>query len=676
MTIANPIGWIGLLSLPAIVLLHLLYERRRRFVVSHLPLWAFLDVEPASPRRRRIPLTWLLFLDLLIAALISLAWAQPVLDLPLPQSGPRHLVLVIDVSTSMRAVDGSASRLDQARNRALSLLDDLGRGSVATVLSFGNRARLVGDSRQEDMASLRARLSALRGGETGHALPEALALARAALEADLPGEIHVLTDGAFPADGPLAASAGREPAVYWHWFGEAVPPGGNQAVLDLRVAPVGGLPGPGQGQLQVFARLANFSDQAVSRRWTLEVGGAPADQGQVDLPANAAVPYVWQVTAPQVTSEGAADPPSVAVSLQGGDSLAEDDIAIVALRPDGRLRIVLVAEDPAPLQRAVRAALGGGAGQPADDPSSPVDLQAILPQDYPAWLAEGQPPADLTIYRNYLPPAWPGGPVLIVEPPFAGEVDLAQSLAPGAAALLAQSRREALPGAALLTPHPDPLVAGLRPADFSGVRWERVRALNSLPPGFLPLLQVGELPLLLRGAVQQAPASPEWVAVLLADLEQGNFTRHPAFPILIAALVENARPSPLPPAFHTGQAIRLPAPTAGQALRVVTPAGETLEVDSSGPAGWDQALDPGLYRFQLAGAGPAPREYAAGVNAGEAAESDLRRQDWTRSVAGEGSPANPGVGQGAPPAGVDLRPWLLTAALLALFGEVWLAWRR
>lgn len=633
MSFANPLGLIGLLSLPVILVLHLLRERQRRYVVSNLALWSFLDRTARGARPRRIPLTWLLVVDLLVAALLALAWAQPRLALPFTARQARHVVILLDVSSSMRAQEGPYSRFGLARAAAAERLNDLGPRDVVTVLAFGSRPQWVGDSRQDSTEQLSARVAGLQAGETGHALLETLALGQAALDSALPAEFHVLTDGAFPE---LAATSleGFPHSIQWRLFGRPVD---NQAILALEVTPLA------EDQFQVFARVANFGSRTAGRELTLWVDGEEAGRARLNLPADASVPQVWQVSG---------SPNVVSVALSGSDSLPEDDSAVVGVQPGGQIRVALVAEQAAPVQQALEGLPG-------------VDLTILTPQEYEG--LNNPPEFELTIFRGYLPPAWPDGHVTLVEPP-------AGNYAVG----LAVSGRREIPGnTPLQIAHPAPLLAGV---DFGGVRWSRAWQLARIPDDFTLLVQAGNVPILLDG---QAEATR--LTVLLADLSGGNFAQHPAFPILISNLVQNVRQAPLPASLYTGERIPLPATGEFRELRVNAPGGEASRFGRNWPAAWENTLEPGAYHFRFAGPGGASFEYVSGVNAGQESESDLRPRAWARAAERSPGTGRPAAGQPAPalPAqaerqearSLDLMPWLLALAALLLLLEAKLAWR-
>src|ERR687884_2335623 len=106
MTFLLPLGLLALLILPIIIVLHLLRERRRRVAVPSLLHWLNIPRRPEGERIRRLPLTLLLLLHLLVAGLLALALAQPQLAGALGGAS-RQFAIVIDTSTSMAARDGA-----------------------------------------------------------------------------------------------------------------------------------------------------------------------------------------------------------------------------------------------------------------------------------------------------------------------------------------------------------------------------------------------------------------------------------------------------------------------------------------------------------------------------------------------------------------------------------------
>ncbi|NMB89056.1 MAG: VWA domain-containing protein [Chloroflexi bacterium] len=640
MSFANPFGLWGLLSLPVILGLHLLHEQHRRTVVSDLALWAFLETEAYRPRLRRLPITRLLVIDLLVGLVLSLAWAQPSVSAAFPGAGSRQMVILLDVSSSMRAGDGISTRFAQAVGQIQDLLVASRPGDVATVIVFGGGVRLVGDSRTDGLAQLSARVAEIKPGETGSDLPGALALGKAQVDEQLPAEFHIFSDGDFPLEGDSNLAELGYP-LHWHWMGSSP---GNQAVIELNATRLG------NGSVQIFARIANFSPVPVSRRMTLLINGEARDQPMLNLPAEASVPSVWQIPEGDV-----GQPVTALVRLEGSDPLPEDDQATLAVQPLRMVRVALVVDDPGALQQAIRAV-------PA------TELRVIAPADYAATLSETGPAAfDLTVFRGFLPELWPEGAVLVADPPTQGDFPGPH----GSGSLVAAGRREIPAGAFVQVPQPNPIVDGI---DFSGVRWARAWALDKASNGLTLLLQAGEAPLIVWGQWDAGQPGPTSLTVLLADLSAGNFTRQAAFPIWIANLVENARQNPEQAVIRTGDDLWLPAQDGRtQAIQVIAPGQEAANLVDDWPEQWTDTLEPGLYRVRITALDGSTSEVVTGILAGEEQESDLRRRDWTET-ASQGSPA----GLPAPQIQerrIDLLPWLLGTAILFLLGEAWLAWR-
>jgi len=604
---ANPIGLIGLLCLPVILVLHLLRERSKIHLVSSLSLWSFLEPEVRGSHMRRIPFTWLLMVDLLIGLVLSIAWAQPSFNLATIVKGARHLLILLDVSTSMQAGDVLPSRFSQAQLQAISLLSSLGPRDTASVVTFGATPRWVGDTRQVELQDLIAEITDLQAGETGHALSPALALALAAKDQTIPVDVHILTDAAFPEPRIRELDYPEQ----WHLFGNRI---ANQAVLTISTTPMA------ENRFQVFARLGNFGDQPIKRVVTLLADGNPVDSSPVQMEPNSVVSQIWEV---------AGRPAAVTVSLAGGDQLSEDDSATFGLHYSGKIRIGFITETPQPLDKAVRSIPG-------------IDLRILSPEEYLPGM-----PFDLVIFRGTLPESWPVGVILVVDPPTGKE-------------LLAVKGLEEI--RSVPVPSRDPLLTGV---DFSGVRWSKAWVLEHAPSGFVALLQVDQNPLLMRGRV-----GPSQIYILLADLKSGNLTRHPAFPILIANLVQSSIETSLPAAMQTGERLPLPPAIEYPRLRVSPPQGDPVEFTADRPVVWSRTLDPGAYQVELVDLDGGIHRYTIGINAGSEVESDVRPGDWVSDRSAKAEVMQIGTSRA-----IDLMPWLLGIAIALLILEARLAWR-
>jgi hypothetical protein len=203
---AHPLGLLALLGVPLVLGLHLFRRRYRPKQVSALFLWVEEDDVPIAGRRReKLRSTTSLWLELLVALLLALAFA-----------GPRgctgdetpHLVIVLDASASMAAVTPEGTTLDAARELIRTRVEGLGKDARVTLIATGRRPRVLAGPAALAQEALNS-LAAFTPGATGHTLEPALVFAR-----ELAGERGVLfvTDQHDPErdfGGIEVASVGR-----------------------------------------------------------------------------------------------------------------------------------------------------------------------------------------------------------------------------------------------------------------------------------------------------------------------------------------------------------------------------------------------------------------------------------------------------------------------------------
>jgi Ca-activated chloride channel family protein len=615
LTFANTLGLLGLLSLPLIAVLHMLRERQRRYVVSSLHLWAFLEPEVRGSRFRKVPLTLLFILDMAIATLLCLALARPQVRLDLPLRDTRHSVILLDVSTSMLARDVIPSRFSQATIDIAAQLNSLGPRDTATLITFGNRAHWIADTRQDGLQEILSQLNQIQAGETGAALDEALAIGLAALEGYTPATFHIYSDGAIP---DISLDTFEYP-LEWHTYGKVA---NNQAVLDLSISAIE------QDRYQAYVQIANFASSPTSRVLSFLVDDVPLESQSINLPADSLVSYL----SPPIHGK----PQDLIAILAGGDDLKEDDFASSGLPPSGAVKVLLVADTLYPLRQAIESI-------------PDAVLQVIAPADYATY-----PAIDVTFFREIWPASLPDGLTVIFEPPTANTGNTP--------AWINDAKHQIKADAAMQQDSQTPL---LKDVDFSGVRWVEAWGVNEIPQGYTVLLQADDTPLILLGNEYGKE-----LLLILADLNVGNFTRHPAFPILIGNVIRQAQAAPFPSSLHTGQDIELPQSDEYQALTIQPPSGDAVTFQTGLPTQWSDTITPGLYHFEYQNRAGKVTLYICGINAGDAYESDLTPQNWIRNLDTMTGPSSTSTGTQQ----LELRPWLLGLALLFLLWEARLAW--
>ncbi|QIB67762.1 VWA domain-containing protein [Kineobactrum salinum] len=186
-------------ALPAIVLCALLWRQHRRgggwSQVIEPELLPYLVEAGDRPRRARLPL--LLLGGWLLACLAAAGPSFQKLPQPLEQVQDA-LVLVLDLSYSMKSTDQAPSRLDRARQKLLDLLQQRREGQTALV-AFAGDAHVVAPLTDDIptianlLPALNPDMMPLRGSDAAGAIAMAVELLHSAGVAR--GRILLLSDG-------------------------------------------------------------------------------------------------------------------------------------------------------------------------------------------------------------------------------------------------------------------------------------------------------------------------------------------------------------------------------------------------------------------------------------------------------------------------------------------------
>ena len=229
MTFLLPIGLLALLTLPIIVLLHLIQRRRVRQRVPSLELWRSLPSATAERKPRRVPPSLLLFLHLLLAALLAVALAQPLLRIALGRA--THLAIILDTSSSMAATDAQPNRLADAKRAARALIGELRRGDSAVLIGLQSAPSVLAQASGPDTAALLQALDDVAAGGSDGDLDRALALAQATVPQRASARVVVLTDLSLQATATQPVSG----ALDWRTFGGE---GDNVAIVAFAAQPL------------------------------------------------------------------------------------------------------------------------------------------------------------------------------------------------------------------------------------------------------------------------------------------------------------------------------------------------------------------------------------------------------------------------------------------------------
>jgi hypothetical protein len=644
MSLLTPLGLLALAAIPVIILLHMRHTTPSRRPVPSLRFWDAAKPKPAEERRlRRPPLSLPLLLQLLAVAALALALARPATAARLAalapglHAEPRHLIVLLDGSTSMSATTGTPprTRWDAARQLALDELAPLREGDVATVILMGTRPQTLTATDAVSLVGLRERLATVPqpGGRAD--LDAALALASDLFLPNLERDVVVISDGAVSTD-PIAAATVAAPIQLVIAGEESATARENLAVIDIaaRKSP------DGSTAAGLYASVANFGPETVTVPVALLGDGLEIGRTQVTLEGNgAAKPLRWLL------------PPGIAeltVHIDHPDALAADnsatllpgDAATATIAP----RVLLVSDLPGALARALMAIDNVQVVVESSDNAS-----AVAASGYDLVVFDRTAPATETVMKIDTPSLW-------VAPPVGGPFPTSQGISDPRVTRVRAG---------------DPLLDGV---DLAGATFGPAPVFT-LAAGDEEIVGSPDGPLLYRSQINQHPA-----VILTIDPETSNLPKRVAFPVLVANLVEALAPDGVPAALPLGEPLVYEPRAAAATVRIIPPSGEA--VDLPVPAAEEDA--PAVSRDVVytdtgaAGAYSVAESDAAGVelgatrfvvNAGHPRESDLRAN---AALAAALSGASGSAVSSSRQERVDLWP-ILALIALAVIATEWIA---
>ncbi len=519
MGLLAPLALLALPLLIIIVALYLLKLRRPTAPVGSLHLWGALTRDrEANSLWQRLRVSALLLLQLLILTLLILALARP--WVPSVEATGQNAVIIIDLSASMGARDepGGPTRLDIAKDRARSIINNLPQGATTMLLTSTDKATVEVPS-TDDHGRLNSAIDNLSVQAAPGDMTQALKLAAAVAARDTNSTVWLISDGAFPpADTAVESLPG---ALTFVQVGDSDPldeAGANQGITALSLEKE-------QAGLSLFMQVSNSQPVSVSRRIDLLADDVPWTARNVEIGPG---------TTQEVTIE---DVPLGARIIQarfaGIDALDLDDQAWVVNRASVPANVLLITEDNKFLQLALSLL-------------PTVNLYKVSPADYSPDASLNGVPFDLTIFDAGVP------------------TTTLQTLPPGGLMLFAPSSNPLISVTGVLTA---PEVTSTRPEDATSasdrepllkfVDLSSAHISNAIqmekPTWGRVLAASGTDPLIVAG--EQDGRN---IVIFAFDLRDSDLPLQTAFPLLIRNLTTYLLPLPaggLPAEVAPGQPV-------------------------------------------------------------------------------------------------------------------------
>ena len=377
MTFLAPLAAALAITLPAIVALYFLRIRRPTRIVPALDLWPDqIRDRQANVPWQRLRFSWLLLLQLLVAAVLVAAAVQPALSAS-ANLAP-HTIVLIDASASMQAKDVEPSRLDEAKRQVGAMIDQLGPQDRMTLIAVQSTARIVG-SGSGDHDALHRALNAIAPANGPADLSAALSLASGIVRAGEESRAYLFSDGILE---PLRTSFanGLPFPIEYRRVGVS---GENVGLTSLVVR-------AGAQSRAAYLRVHNFGQQP--RSFTLEWR---SDAGLIDVRSvSLAAGQAEDLALPVPDAAN-----TVTARIEAKDNFRLDDSVTAVARAPRAFHVLLVTPGNVFLEQALRL-------------RTDFQLDVIAPAAYRSSTSYA-----MTVFDRYSPSAMPDAPFVMVDPP-------------------------------------------------------------------------------------------------------------------------------------------------------------------------------------------------------------------------------------------------------------------
>lgn len=323
------------------VALYILKLRRRAVSVPFARIWdaAFKDrqaTELFSKLRRLLSLLFqLVLLALLVFALGDPKPKTSILD-------GRHIVVLVDGSASMKAIDVKPSRVEVAKAQVRKLVRGLGSSDRALIVEMGSLPSPL-STMSSDVTELDPAIDALSASDTRADLERGLSFAADSLRGLPKPEIDVVSDGVLGDVTEIVKRVDlRGVSVRYLPIGKS---GTNVAISEFSVRryPLD------KSRSEVMLEVANTNDKPAQVELTLLGDGAVIDVSRFALGPNEKLPRYYQDLA------GASRTLEAKIRFADGraDDLPADDHAYALMPERHRARVLVISKGNTYLEAAL-----------------------------------------------------------------------------------------------------------------------------------------------------------------------------------------------------------------------------------------------------------------------------------------------------------------------------------
>lgn len=328
-----PLGLIGLVGVPILIIIYLIKNKYTEQTVPSTWLWELS--EKFLKRKKKVnPIAGLISLILQIIAVtaISFAIAQPVVVLP---NQAQEMCFIVDASASMNMDDGQKTRLELAKDYVNNAVGNSVNGSVYSVISVGDNTEILCEKSREKEEVLEL-VSSIQPGYVSVDLSSAISLVQTYFTSNPGVKVYLITDTEYETAENITIVNIAKTEV-------------NACVSALNVAVAG-------SHIQVKGNVAVYGaqeDTALTLGLFVDGGETPLQTQEVTVAKESSLDFVFN-------QDDVLDFSNVSVKLIGNDdALATDDESIhFNVQHENAYNTIVVSDTPYMISTAISAASG------------------------------------------------------------------------------------------------------------------------------------------------------------------------------------------------------------------------------------------------------------------------------------------------------------------------------
>ena len=191
MSFMYPLGLLGLIGIPVIIIIYILQSKFTEQTVNSNYLWHLSE----KFMKRKNPLSGItglisLILQILLVVIISLALARPIFTLP---NAAKNYCFVLDSSSSMNMEEGRKTRYELAKDEIIKTINKTSDGSTYSLICVSNEPVQIFDSVKDKKSAIEL-VKELSPSHLTVKQEDLLSTAQAVFDKDSSSSIYLVTD--------------------------------------------------------------------------------------------------------------------------------------------------------------------------------------------------------------------------------------------------------------------------------------------------------------------------------------------------------------------------------------------------------------------------------------------------------------------------------------------------